>query len=280
LSDQIFTQKLKHTPLNDNSSTGIRSRSQQRTAFWLLLMALVKRDIKVVYAQTRFGILWTAAKVIISAILIHFLFGFLLNIETGIRYYIMFAFPGMLAWYFFSFIVNSSATSLIQSQNIILNFAFPKLVLPFSKALPGLIDVFVGLTIYIIAMPLLGHAISSSLILLPVAILLNLITGLGIALWLSILTIRFRDANHIIPYIIGFGIFVTPVFYPNGMLPDMYRHLLFLNPMSGVVGLYRLALLNLPFSSFELIGLAISLFIFISGIYFFRKYEPEIADVI
>ena len=245
-----------------------------------LLYSFTVRDIKVQYAQTKLGILWSMIQAATAAFIIHLFFGLMLKINIPGVPYIIYAFPGMAAWYYFSYIVSSSGTSLMQSQHIIKKIYFPKLILPLYKTVAGLVEFLVWFVVFIFILIIYRHPLSINTLWLPLAIFLNIVTGLSIAIWLSALTIRFRDAFHIIPYLIGFGVFVTPVFFETAMIPASLHFLIFFNPMAGVIAFYRWCLLGMGFPVQYLWGLVPVFILFISGLYYFRRVEGIIADVI
>lgn len=245
-----------------------------------LLFTFTKRDIKVQYAQTRLGILWSFIQAVTAAVIIHVFFGMLLKIDIPGAPYIVYAFPGMMAWYFFSFIVSSSGTSLMQSQHIIKKIYFPKLILPIYKSFTGLIEFLIWFILYLFLLLYFRHPLSPKVLLLPFGIFLNMIVGLSIGIWLSALTVRYRDAFHIIPYLIGFGVFVTPVFYESAMVPAAFHFLIYLNPMAGVIAFYRWCLLDMDISVYYLLGIIPAVLIFIFGLFYFRKVEGTMADLI
>ncbi|MDD3877287.1 MAG: ABC transporter permease [Bacteroidales bacterium] len=245
-----------------------------------LILAFAVRDIRTQYAQTKLGIVWSFIQAITAALIINFFFGILIKIQIQNIPYILYAFPGMMAWYYFSYIVNYSGTSLVQSQHIINKMYFPKLILPLYKTLVGLIEFLIWFVFFLIMLILYSHPISVNAVLLPFCILLNIITGLSIAIWLSAITIRYRDVFHIIPYVVGFGIFVTPVFFETAMIPQAYHFLIYFNPMAGVIACYRWCLLDMYLSVNYLLGIIPVFLLFLSGLYYFRRVEGKIADII
>ena len=245
-----------------------------------LITAFAKRDIRAQYAQTKLGILWSFIQAITAALIINFFFGVLLKVSIPGIPFIIHAFPGMMAWYYFSYIVNNSGTSLTQSQHIIQKIYFPKLILPLYKAIVGLVEFMIWFVLFIVILIIYRRPLSLNVLLLPVGIIFNIVSGLSIAIWLSALTVRFRDAFHIIPFVIAFGVFVTPVFFDTTMIPQNYHFLIYLNPMAGVIAFYRWCLLSIDFSFYYLLGLIPAIILFISGLFYFRKVEGIMADVI
>ena len=246
-----------------------------------LLINFTIRDIKVAYAQTKLGIIWSFIQAMTAGLIIFFFFGWLIKVPIPDSIpYIVYAYPGMMAWYYFSFIISQAGTSLQQSQNMIKKVYFPKLILPLSKSLVGLVDFTIWFVFYIVILLVYNYPLSFKVVFLPLCILLNIITGLSIAIWLSALTVRYRDFYHIIPYLVGFGIFITPVFFPSAMIPDSFHFFIYINPMAGVIALIRWCLLDIDLSVYYLIGLIPTLLLFISGVYYFRRVEGLMADII
>lgn len=244
-----------------------------------LMRTFAVRDVKAKYAQTYLGIAWSLVQAIVGLGLITFFFDYLLKIDTGKVPYPLFAFPGMIAWYYFSFIIGYSGSSLIQSRHLIQKLNFPKIILPLAYALVGLVDFIIWTGLLILLMLILHQPITLNILAMPVFVLLTLITGLSISIWLSALTIRFRDLLIIIPYIIGFGIFATPVFFPGTMVPESYSWLLYLNPMAGIISGLRWSFLNTEPPAVEyFFGLVPILILFISGLDYFRRMEIRMVD--
>lgn len=245
-----------------------------------LIIAFTLRDVKIQYAQTRFGFIWSLIQAITAAFIINLFFGVLLKVNIPNTPYIVFAFPGIMAWYYFSYIVTSSGTSLMQSQHIIKKIYFPKFILPLYKTFVGLVEFFIWFFLLTILLLIFKKPISINIIFLPFGILLNILTGLSIAIWLCSLTVRYRDVIHIIPYLVGFGIFVTPVFYESTMIPENFQFLTYFNPMAGVIAFYRWCILDINFSLNYLFGIIPTFLVFISGLFYFRKVEGIMPDLI
>jgi lipopolysaccharide transport system permease protein len=187
----------------------------------------------------------------------------------------------MISWYFFSFIIGFSGSSLVQSQHLIKKTYFPKLIIPLSKALVGLADLFIWMLLLILLMIILRYPFSVNILFMPFFVLLILVTSLSIAFWLSALTVRFRDLLIFIPYLIGFGIFVTPVFFPETLVPEKYSWLLYINPMAGIISGLRWSILSTPLPSAGfLIGLIPIILLLFSGLVYFKQIEGKIADTI
>ena len=255
-------------------------------AYRELLYFLVWRDVKVRYKQTLLGVLWVILQPLVSMAIFTVLFGILLQVDSGDVPYPVFAYAGLLPWNYFSQSLNRSSTSVVNSSHLITKIYFPRLVIPLSGILSSLVDfaiafgVLAGLMIAYAIVPTVG------LLALPALILLAMATALGFGLWLSALNVRYRDVNYLVPFLIQIWMYVTPVVYGSGLVPERYRFLLSLNPMTGVVEGFRWALLGPAavgdYLSAPLlaISVAISLLVLITGAYFFRATERTFADIV
>jgi len=244
------------------------------------MVVFALRDIRTQYAQTKLGIVWSFIQAITAAFIINLFFGILLKVPTPGTPYLIFAFPGMMAWYYFSYILSNSGTSLAQSQQIINKVYFPKLILPFYKTIVGLVEYLIWFVLLLAMLIYYSYPISINIVFLPLCIILNIIAGLSVAIWLCALTVRYRDVFHFIPYLAAFGIFVTPVFYETTMIPPAYHFLIYFNPMAGVIAFYRWCIIGSAMPVDYLLGIIPVILLFISGLYYFRRIEGIMADVI
>ncbi|MBI4649591.1 MAG: ABC transporter permease [Bacteroidia bacterium] len=246
---------------------------------FILIFAI--REIKLQYSQTILGILWSIITPLTGLLIYSLFFTKIILLNTGGIPYPVFVLAGLAAWYYFTYLVGSGGSSVIQAQSIIKKIYFPKLVLPLSKAVVGLVNLVIILALLIIYMLITGYFPCLNIIFLPVVILFNMITGLSLGIWLSALTIRYRDFHHIIPYTIGFGIWLTPVFYPVSILPESYQFFMFFNPMAAVAEGYRWALAGTPFPSINYLFSIIPVLILLAGgLYYFRKIEGKMVDMV
>lgn len=264
-------------------------RKKERFSSWLLrawahrdlAFTLARRDLKIQYAQTFLGVFSSLLQPLISLLIFWVFFSKLIRIDTGDIPYHFFVLSGLTAWYLFSYLISSCGTALLESQHLIRKVNFPRIILPFSKILSGLVHLAVSLFLLFVLMAFSLYGIHLKILLLPVFILLNIITGFSVAVWLSALTIRYRDVQHIIPYLLSFGIWLTPVFYPGSIIPEKYFHLMYYNPMAGVIEAYRWCLLSGPAPAPSyLLGFIPVLLLLVSGLAYFRKIEKKIPDFI
>lgn len=246
-----------------------------------IILFFARTEFRGKYAQTFLGPLLSYIQAIVSVFVFSFFFGFLLDVKTGQVPYILFCSIGLMAWYNFSYLTGYGGMALLNAQHLIRKLAFPKIALPLSKAIVSLFELFVWMSVVFVIMLVYRVPLTWNLLMLPFIIIILLITGLSITFWVSALSIRYRDFFQIIPYIIGFGMFVTPVFYPGTMIPEEYEYLLFFNPMAGILECLRWCLTNSVFPDIRyLYGFIPVAILFFSGIYYFMRIEHKIADVI
>jgi len=251
-----------------------------------LLYFLAWRDVKVRYKQTVLGVLWVILQPLASMLIFTVLFGVLLKVPSDGAPYPVFAFAGLLPWNYFSSALTRSSTSLVNSQNLITKVYFPRLVVPMAGVLASLVDFLVSCIMLGVVMAFYGIVPTGRVAFLPLLVLLAMITALGFGLWLSALNVRYRDVNYLVPFIVQIWMYVTPVVYGTNLIPERYRFLLALNPMTGVVEGFRWALLGRQLDYVQsfapLFGLsvAISLAVLVSGAFFFRTTERTFADIV
>jgi len=251
-----------------------------------LLFFLVWRDVKVRYKQTALGVLWVLLQPLLSMVVFSVLFGGLLKVPSGETPYPLFAFAALLPWNYFAGSFTRASNSLIASSHLITKVYFPRLIIPMSGVLSGLVDFAVAFAVLVGLLLFYRVPLTPAAALLPALIALAMLTALGFGLWLSALNVRYRDVQYLVPYLVQIGMYLTPVVYGSNLIPERFRWLLNLNPMTGVVEGFRWALLgpeavgdylSLPLLA---VSIAIALAVLISGAIFFRRTERTFADVI
>lgn len=246
-----------------------------------LLYFLVWRDIKVRYKQTALGAIWIVLQPLASMVVFTLLFGVLLKVPSGGIPYPVFAYAALLPWNYFAASLNRSSTSVVGSAHLITKVYFPRLIIPLAGVLSGLVDFGVSFLALIGLLAYFGVAPTLAVIFLPAFLLLAMLTALGFGLWLSALNVRFRDVNVLIPFLIQIWMYLTPVIYGADLIPQRFRFLLALNPMTAVVEGFRWALLGAGAPEPILaISCLIALVVLAGGILFFRRTERTFADVI
>jgi lipopolysaccharide transport system permease protein len=251
-----------------------------------LLYFLAWRDIKVRYKQTLLGVAWIVLQPVVSMVVFSVLFGGLLKVPSGDVPYPIFTYAALLPWNYFAGSLNRASTSLVGSAHMITKVYFPRVVIPLSCVFAGLVDfgiaflILLGLMVYYDIGPTLAA------VLLPGFLLLALLTALAFGLWLSALNVRYRDVNYLMPFLLQIWMYLTPVIYGSTLIPEPFRFLLGLNPMTGVVEGFRWALLGghladaHPPDVLFAISIAVTLLALISGAIFFHTIERTFADII
>lgn len=250
--------------------------------FRRLLAIFAWRDIKARYKQTMAGITWVIIQPVMSMLVFTVFFGRWLGVSSGDVPYPVFTFCALVPWTYFVHALTVSSASVVKEQSVISKIYFPRLLLPLASVLAGLVDLFASLVVLVPLMVFYGFAPGFQVLALPLFIMLAAMTALGIGLWLAAINVRFRDVNQAMPFITQLWLFSTPVAYPITVVPDVLRPVYELNPMVAVVEGFRWALTGnteLPWRMLLISG-GISLFILVSGLYWFRREEIRFADLV
>jgi len=247
-----------------------------------LLYCLTKRDIKVRYKQTVLGGLWAVIQPAFTMLVFTLFFGRLAKMPSDGLPYPIFVYAGLLPWTYFANAVSASGNSLVGSSNLITKVYFPRIVVPASAALAGLLDFFIALFVLAALMIWYQFLPGPAILLFPFLVALTFLCAVGVGLWLSALNVQYRDIRYAIPFLIQVWMFVSPVIYPVSLVQGKYQWLLALNPMGGVIHAYRAALLGHQPIDWGLLGLStlIILALFLGGLYYFRRMEKVFADVV
>ncbi|MFT4544642.1 MAG: lipopolysaccharide transport system permease protein [Bacteroidia bacterium] len=243
------------------------------------VVVLAKRDLKIKYAQTFLGVAWSIVQPLVAVVVFTLFFGVLLNLETPYPY-VLFVLSGVVCWNFFNYIFSHGSTSLMNNQDLIRKLSFPKIILPISKVLVALVEF--GFTLLLLIPMFIYHHsyISWNGVFFPVVIFFILIFSLGLSLILAASTLRFRDLHHIIPFLVNFGIWFTPVFYPVSLIPDQFKDLIYINPMACLIGLARWSLFGESISYMALFGVLISVMFLLIGVIYFKRVEDRISETV
>jgi lipopolysaccharide transport system permease protein len=248
-----------------------------------LLYFLTWRDIKVRYKQTVLGVLWALIQPFMTMVVFSLFFGRLAQVPSDGLPYPIFNYAALIPWTLFSQGLGTSANSLVNSANLLKKIYFPRLVIPISGILSGLVDFALSFTILFGLMLFYGITPTANVIWLPPLILLALITSLAVGLWLSALNVQFRDIRYTIPFITQLWMFITPIAYPSSLIENPTLRLIYsLNPMTGVVEGFRWALLGTDTApnSMILVSATAAILLLISGLFYFRRMERTFADVV
>jgi len=247
-----------------------------------LLGLLTTRDIKVRYKETYLGVCWALVQAVVTTVLFTFVFGKLAGMSAGGVPYPLLVLAGQLPWQFFCAALAGSSASLVSNANLISKVYFPRLIIPLSSLGVATIEFGLVLALYFCASIWFGRLPSWHWALLPLFIAIALTLAFGAGVWFTALTVKYRDFKYIVPFLIQAGFFVSPVGFSTGVVPR-WRTLLDLNPMTGVIDAFRWCLLSdaQPFD-FRGIGcsVALSALLALSGLWYFRRMERTMADII
>jgi lipopolysaccharide transport system permease protein len=248
-----------------------------------LLYFLTWRDVKVRYKQAVLGVAWVVMQPLMAIIVFGVVFNRVLGVESGdpdIPYPVM-TFAGLLPWQLFAGALQRGGISLVGNANLLTKVYFPRLVIPISAVLAGIVDFGISLVVFLIMMGAYGIAPSWQIVFLPFLVLLAMATALAFGLWLSALNVMYRDVQYIIPYLIQLWLFLSPVAYPATAVTGPWRYVFGLNPMAGVVQGFRWCLYGdrAPDVLLFVAGVIV-LLVLVSGLFYFRRMERVFADVV
>lgn len=248
-----------------------------------LLRALAGRDLRLRYAQTYLGLGWGILQPILGLAAVFVLFFRLAGIDSGDTPYLAFALSGLVIWNYFYYLVTQSAAGLVNMQAMIRKIYFPRLSIPFSKALVGCVDLLIGFVLLLIILLYYQMSLSGVWMLIPVALLTGM-AALGAGLIISAVSLRYRDLQQIIPFLLQLLFFLTPVAYPASLLEKILSTdllwLSYLNPMTGILELWRWALFANPLSPSVWISVVMVFILFLLGIILFGRAERKMTDLI
>lgn len=263
-----------------------RTESQYWKDLWRyreLFYFLAWRDILVRYKQTFIGIAWALIRPFLTMVVFTIVFGQLAKLPSQGAPYPILVFAAMLPWQFFANALSECSNSLISNANLISKVYFPRLIIPTSAVVVSFVDFMISGIILLGLMAWYNFVPSWRILTLPLFILIASAAAMGAGLWLAALNVKYRDFRYIVPFIVQFGLYISPVGFSSNIIPEKWRLLYSLNPMVGVIDGFRWAILGsqtkLYWPEF-ILSLAFVLLLFVSGIWYFRKMERYFADVI
>jgi lipopolysaccharide transport system permease protein len=249
--------------------------------FRSLIWVLAKRDLKVKYAQTFLGIAWTLIQPLTATIIFSYFFGYVLKWKTENLPYPLYVLSGLLGWNFFSYIMNAGVSSVQESSHLIKKIYFPKSILPLSKVPVALVEFGVSLFVLIPLILFYGQNINWKIIMLPLALLFNAICALSLVFWIAAFAHKKRDLLHVLPFVVYFGIWLTPVFFSNLILPTALQNILHFNPMANVVNIWRWILFDFgKFQVYWIYSFFIMLIFCLIGMFFYNIKENKFTDFV
>jgi homopolymeric O-antigen transport system permease protein len=247
-----------------------------------LVYFLIWRDVKVRYKQTALGAAWAVIQPFFTMVVFSLFFGRLAEMPSDGIPYPLFSYAALVPWTFFANALSQSADSLVGSANLLRKVYFPRLGIPASAVLSGLVDFSIAFAVLLLMMALYGISPTANILWLPLFVVMAIATALGVGLWLSALNVQFRDVRYVVPFIIQFWMFVTPIVYPSSLLREPWRTAYGINPLAGVVEGFRWALLGTDSAPGPMVAVSatVAAIVLVGGAYYFRRMERIFADVV
>jgi len=247
-----------------------------------LLYFLVWREIKLRYKQTVIGIGWAVLQPFATMVVFSLFFGVLAKLPPGDIPYPVFFYSALLPWTYFAGALTGATNSMVEHQRLITKVYFPRVLLPLASVISGLVDFAIAFVLLVGMMFYYGIAPTAATLLVPAFLLLAILTALGAGLWLAALNAMYRDVRYVVPFLVQFWMFASPVVYPSTLVPERWRWLYGLNPMAGVIEGFRWAVLGRgePPGTLLFVSAGAVLLMLIGGALYFRRMEGTIADVV
>jgi lipopolysaccharide transport system permease protein len=247
-----------------------------------LLYFLTWRDIKVRYKQTALGAAWAVLQPLLTMVVFSIIFGRLAQLPSEGIPYPVFTFTALLPWQLFAFALNQSSASLVADQNLIKKIYFPRLIIPVSSVMAGLLDFIIAFGVLLVLMFAFGIPLTSRLLAVPFMVLLALATAMAVGLWLSALNVKYRDVRYTLPFLTQVWLFATPIAYSSTLIPERWQLLYSLNPMTGVVEGFRWAILGKESAvgGMILVSTIMVVLLLVGGLVYFKHMEDEFADIV
>lgn len=247
-----------------------------------LLYFLAWRDIKVRYKQTALGVLWAILQPLLMMLIFSIFFGRLVGVPSDGVPYPIFAFAGLLPWTFFANAATTSGNSIVNSSHLITKVYFPRLIVPTAAVSAALLDF--AITFVVLGVLLIYYRVSpsSSMLMLPVLVLLLTILAVAFGILMSALNVKYRDVKFALPFIIQLWFFASPIIYPSSLVPERWRWLLAVNPMTGIIEGFRTALFGQRPFDWVMLGSSaiISVVLLVFALWIFKRMEKTFADIV
>ncbi|WP_448266960.1 ABC transporter permease [Nostoc sp. DSM 114159] len=248
-----------------------------------LFYFLAWRDILVRYKQTAIGLAWALLRPFLTTVVFTVVFGVLLKAPSAGAPYPIVVFSAMLPWQFFSNALSECSNSLISNSNLISKVYFPRLIVPTSAVIVSFVDFMISAIILLGFMAWYNFVPDWRILTLPLFIAIAFAAAIGAGLWLAALNVEYRDFRYIVPFLVQFGLYISPVGFSSSVVPEQWRLLYSLNPMVSVIDGFRWAILGKDFAIYLpgfLLSMALVILVLITGIYYFRRMERKFADII
>ncbi len=297
----LVKKKLRHLADNQNMNEPQIIKTEDAATDWKALKPLGKtswfselwayrelfffmiwRNIKIKYKQSVLGIGWAILQPVCTMLIFTLFFGRLAKLPSEGAPYPIFFYSALLPWTFFASALSGTGNSLVANTNLITKVYFPRIIIPASSVLSGLLDLAVASSVLFVMMWYYSVPVSMELLAWPLLMVPLVLLALGVGMTLAALNVRYRDVKYTLPFIIQAWMFLSPVIYPTSMVPEKYRVLMFLNPTGGIIDAFRASVLDTRTINWGGFGIstAVTLIIFSIGLWYFRKTEREFADII
>lgn len=285
MSDEALHEEVfGHSHLTEiaSGSRSLRSDLREIWAYRDLLFLLIRRDITVRYKQSAIGIAWAVVQPVVLMTIFTVVFGSFAKLSSEGYPYALFTLCALLPWLYFARSLSGTSDSLVGSSHLVSKVYFPRLILPISKTVSGLVDFAVAFGIVVVLLLWYRVAPGPAVLLLPVFIAIAMLTAFSIGLWLTALNVKYRDIGLLVPFVTQIWMYASPIAYSVTLVPEQWRWVYSLNPIVGVVEGFRWALLGKapPQIGPMLLSLGIVILLFVGGIAHFRRTERTFADVI
>ena len=246
-----------------------------------LFQVLAWRDVAIRYKQTAIGVAWAVIRPVLTVLVFTVVFGRIAKLPSNGVPYPLLVFAGMLPWTFFATALSDASNSLVSNANLISKVYFPRLLVPAATVAAAFVDFFISLGVMVALMAWYRFAPDLRIVFLPLFALLAVVASLGPGLWITAVNVRYRDFRYVIPFLVQFGLYISPVGFSSSVVPAQWRLLYALNPMVGVIDGFRWCMLGAPLDwRVVCISLAVATLMFWAGVAQFRKLEKTFADVI
>jgi lipopolysaccharide transport system permease protein len=255
-------------------------RLREVWAYRELLYFFVWRDVKIRYKQTAIGILWVVLQPVLNMLVFTLFFGHLAKLPSDGLPYPVFYFAALVPWTYFAYALSMTTNVVVDNQRLITKVYFPRLILPISAALSGLVDFAIGFFVLALFTTAYGIRPTLAALWLPALLALAVFTALGVGLWMSALNALYRDVRYVIPFVMQFWMFASPVAYPSTLVPEKWRWLYGLNPMAGVIDGFRWAITGRGHAPglLLLVSSGAVALVVLGGLFFFNRMETAVAD--
>ena len=247
-----------------------------------LVYFMTWRDLKVRYKQTLLGAGWAILQPFLTMVVFSIFFGNLAGVPSDGVPYPIFSYTALIPWTLFSKALQDASRSLVNSSHMITKVYFPRMILPLASVLAGVVDFLIAFVVLLGMMAYYRVVPTANVWAVPLFLLLALITAIGVSLWLSALNVLYRDINYVLPFLTQFWMYITPIAYASSLIPEKWRLIYFLNPMTGVVEGFRWALLGTGTAPgiMTLVSSLVAIVLLITGMFYFKRMERLFADMV